>query len=162
MDYITVFESSNTPLKGIGFVIPGLIVSLVAAALIFRPNFFKTIGFARAARSPIFNWLVFMFAIAWTVIAGGVTISRSLAASEALKEGNCETVEGRVENFHPMPKGGHDTERFEVAGTRFSYSDFIMSSGFNNAASHGGPIREGLQVRICHQSGVILRLEIAR
>lgn len=162
MDYITVFDASDASFKGIGFVIPGLVMSLVGAVLVFRPKFVAAIGFLRTARSPIFNWLVFLFAVAWTVIASGVTISRSLAASQALEEGNCETVEGRVENFHPMPKEGHDTERFEVAGKSFSYSDYIMSSGFNNTASHGGPIREDLQVRICHQSGVILRLEIAR
>ncbi|QDH35915.1 hypothetical protein [Porphyrobacter sp. YT40] len=162
MNYVTVFDASDVALKGIGFIIPGLVVSLVGAILVFRPKFVAAIGFVRRAQSPIFNWLVFLFAIAWTVIVGGVTISRSLAASEALKEGNCETVEGRVENFHPMPREGHDTERFEVAGKSFSYSDYIMSSGFNNSASHGGPIREDLQVRICHQSGVILRLEIAR
>ena len=162
MDYITVFDASDAPLKGIGFVIPGLVVSLVGAVLVFRPKFVAAIGFVRAAKSPIFNWLVLLFAIAWTVVVGGVTISRSLAASEAVNEGNCETIEGRVENFHPMPKEGHDTERFEVAGMSFSYSDYIMSSGFNNSASHGGPIRQDLQVRICHQSGVILRLAIAR
>ena len=89
-------------------------------------------------------------------------MSRDFAASQELERGNCSVVEGVVENFHPMPKSGHDTERFEVNGVHFSYSDYVMSPGFNNTASHGGPIRDGLRVRICHNSGDILRLEVAQ
>jgi len=162
MDYVTVFDASAFLLKGIVFVVPGLVLSLVGAVLVFRPAALEAVGFRRPMKWPIFNWLFFLLAVAWTAIAGTTIISRSLDASEALHGGKCEVVEGRVENFHPMPSGGHDTERFEVNGTHFSYSDFMVTAGFNNAASHGGPIREGLQVRICHQSGVILRLEVAR
>lgn len=162
MDYVTVFAVSAFPPKGIGFVVIGLVLSLVGAVLVFRPKAFEALGFRRQTKWLIFNWFVFLFAVAWTAIASFTIVSRSLDASEALRSGKCEVVEGRVENFHPMPRGGHDTERFQVDGTPFSYSDYIVSAGFNNAASHGGPIREGLQVRICHQSGVILRLEVAR
>jgi hypothetical protein len=72
-------------------------------------------------------------------------------------------VEGTVTNFHPMPKSGHDTERFTVEGVKFEYSDFDLSKGgFNNTASHGGPIREGLPVRIAYRDGRILKLEIGK
>ena len=71
-------------------------------------------------------------------------------------------VEGRVQHFHPMPWSGHDEESFDVNGVKFWYSDFITNGGFNNSASHGGPIREGLPVRICHNGDKIMRLEVAR
>lgn len=63
-----------------------------------------------------------------------------------------------------MPYNGHDTERFRVGSVSFAYSDYIVESGFNRTSSHGGPIREGLAVRI-HYSGqpshaTILRLEV--
>ena len=54
-----------------------------------------------------------------------------------------------------------------MGAVRFQYSDFMYSGGFNNTASHGGPIRPGLQVRVCYLPGpsddenVILRLEAA-
>ncbi|GAC1417844.1 MAG: hypothetical protein NVSMB69_18760 [Novosphingobium sp.] len=51
-------------------------------------------------------------------------------------------------------------EHFDVAGVTFSYSDYVITAGFNNSASHGGPIREALPVRICHRDGEILRLEV--
>ncbi len=161
MDYVTVFETSTDPLKEIGFVIPGLVLSLAGAVLVFRPAVLEAVGFRRATKWPIFNWSFFLFAVAWTAIVGTSIISRGLNAAEALEEGNCEVIEGKVENFHPMPQEGHDTERFEVDGRHFSYSDYVVSAGFNNTSSHGGPISEGLKVRICHQSGIILRLEVA-
>ena len=61
-----------------------------------------------------------------------------------------------------MPYAGHSDESFVVGGRRFSYSDFVVTSGFHNAASHGGPIREGLYVRVTYLGNLILRLEIAQ
>ena len=61
-----------------------------------------------------------------------------------------------------MPHQGHSLESFEVNGHRFAYSDYIVTAGFNNTQSHGGPIREGLQVRIVAVDGRIARLEVAR
>ena len=122
MDYVTVFEVSSDPLKGISFLLPGLVLSLVGAVLVFRPSVLEAIGFRRATKWPIFNWIFFLFAVVWTVTAGIVIVARGSSAAEALEEGNCEVVEGTVENFHPMPREGHDTERFEVDGTHFSLS----------------------------------------
>ena len=70
--------------------------------------------------------------------------------------------EGTVSDFHPMPYSGHSYETFAVNGVRFSYSDYVLIPCFNNTASHGGPIREGQQVRIAYSGKCILKLEIAR
>lgn len=69
-----------------------------------------------------------------------------------METGKTEVVEGVVENFHPMPVGGHDSERFSVQGTPFAYSDYEVTQAFNNTTSHGGPIRAGLPVRITYVS----------
>ena len=61
-----------------------------------------------------------------------------------------------------MPREGHDEESFTVNGVEFHYSDYVIDGAFNNPASHGGPIRAGLPVRICHKDGRILKLEVAR
>ena len=45
---------------------------------------------------------------------------------EISKDGRMKVVEGQVENFHPMPMDGHDTENFYVGGIYFSYSDFVI------------------------------------
>ena len=81
-----------------------------------------------------------------------------------LAQGPMETVEGRVEEFKAMPYAGHDVERFRVGGEFFSYSDYVETGGFNNTSSHGGPIREGIPVRIGfvrrQNDNVIVRLEV--
>jgi hypothetical protein len=69
---------------------------------------------------------------------------------------------GPVTDFRPMPREGHADESFVVGGRRFSYSDYSVTPGFSNTRSHGGPIDNGVYVRITHRDNTILRLEIAR
>ncbi|MDB5025671.1 MAG: hypothetical protein JWP78_3426 [Mucilaginibacter sp.] len=62
-------------------------------------------------------------------------------------------VEGRVQDYHPMPAGGHDTESFRVGSLYFEFSDYELGAfGYNNAASLGGIIRPNLYVQIFYPS----------
>lgn len=75
--------------------------------------------------------------------------------------GDFQVTAGVVRNMKPMPYEGHSQETFIVANVMFRYSDYdILRGGFRNTSSHGGPIREGLNVRIAHRDGRILKLEI--
>jgi hypothetical protein len=86
------------------------------------------------------------------------------AMMNLVETGQVHVVEGLVENFHPMAQAGHDMERFTVQGENFAYSDYVITGGFNNASSHGGPMKSGLPVRITYVDGnagrVIVKLEI--
>lgn len=57
-----------------------------------------------------------------------------------LNSPDCLMVEGKIENYHSMPSGGHDKEYFEINGIYFEYSDFEVTNGYHNAASRGGVI----------------------
>jgi len=160
MHYITLFDASAQAFRNWGFVAFGLIFVAIGAVLVFAPGLIAVI--MRRRVGPVFGWFFFLFAIVWTTGAGISVLGGDNAASGHAKRRECATVEGKVENFHPMPAEGHDLESFDVAGQHFEYSDFIVSAGFNNTASHGGPIREGLRVRICEREGEILILEVAR
>lgn len=103
----------------------------------------------------------FGFALFWTVIALIGTLYSSIKLRNALNSNHYTLVQGRVTQFVPMPYGGHAQESFVVDGHRYQYSDYEVSSSFNNTQSHGGPIKEGLQVRIADVDGKIARLEIA-
>jgi hypothetical protein len=82
-------------------------------------------------------------------------------ARQQLQSGDCQVVEGTVEQFHPMPYHGHALESFTVNGVRFEYSDFDDSKpGFNNTTSHGGPIRAGMRVRLHYRGPSILQIEV--
>jgi len=99
-------------------------------------------------------------ALAWTLIVFNTTVREYLVLQRAYKSGNFSVVEGVVDSFHPMPYNGHQEECFSVKQTTFCYSDFRSTAGFNNAASHGGPIRLGLPVRVSYIGGHILRIEV--
>jgi hypothetical protein len=161
MHYVTVFDASHLGLGhfwpiavGLLFVVIGLVQLFARGALAWLP--------AKARFGRPFAWLFLLFAIFWTGTVSWALIGSGFSARAHALRRDCTTVEGPVEHFHPMPSEGHDPESFEVAGQRFEYSDFVMSAGFNTSASHGGPIREGLPVRICHRGGDILILEVAR
>jgi hypothetical protein len=79
----------------------------------------------------------------------------------AYKEGRCKVIEGRVEKFRQMPSSGHGMESFEVAGHRFSYSDFRATPGFHQTRFRGGLMEAGINVRIHYLGNDIARLEIA-
>jgi hypothetical protein len=67
-----------------------------------------------------------------------------------------------------MPYEGHSYEEFRVGSVQFSYSDYQDRPGFNQSSSHGGPIREGLRVRIAYSDNCnewpksILKLEVQK
>ncbi len=92
------------------------------------------------------------------------TIAQHVArAARAAQDSTTPVVVGRVENFTPAPAEGHRDETFTVAGVRFAYSDYVITGGFNQSQSHGGPLRDGLLVRIHYlpPSNTIVKLEVA-
>jgi len=90
-------------------------------------------------------------------------VARAAGLARAAQDSTTPVVVGRVENFTPAPAEGHQDETFTVAGVRFAYSDYVITGGFNQSQSHGGPMRDGLLVRIHYlpPSNMIVKLEIA-
>ena len=85
--------------------------------------------------------------------------SRRAAASNAL-HGRAQVVEGPIVNlvpgkFHVRP------ESFKVGSTAFRYWAYGSGWGFHRTMELGGPLREGLNVRIHYVDSDILRLEVA-
>jgi hypothetical protein len=159
MRYIAIFDAAAEPLRNWWFPAFGLIFVAMGILLVFKPEALST----RVVQRAGFRWFVLIFAVGWTVVSGLAIGLDSYKASSALRTGNYKVVEGRVENFKPMPWAGHGDETFDVNGVHFAYSDYVVTAGFNNSASHGGPMRDRLPVRITYKGdGEILRLEVAR
>ncbi|GBU19797.1 MULTISPECIES: hypothetical protein [Methylobacterium] len=160
MQYVTVFDASTAGSERVVPFLLGVGLMLLGAYLWFRPDTLVRLGLPKPlAHRSVVPALPLVFGL-HTLVTLGARWSATDEAGEAVLGNRCATVEGRVARFHPMPYGGHDRERFEVNGVPFSYSDYIVTGGFNTSASHGGPIREGLPVRICHVDGLIVRLEV--
>jgi len=91
------------------------------------------------------------------------------AILSAYRSGEYNTVEGMISDFQPKPAFGGGYESFKVKDVPFFYSDYESSPGFNRTTRRGGPIKEGLPVRITYvydnesspDRNVIVKLEIA-
>jgi hypothetical protein len=109
--------------------------------------------------------LAMLFGLLLLVILGG----KFYSAYRDFKTGNVEVVQGYVDDFHPMSPRGGEYETFRIHNVKFHYSDFESNPGFNQTSSHGGPIRQGLPVRITYindldgglEGNIIVKLEIA-
>ncbi|MEL1251866.1 hypothetical protein [Aurantiacibacter gilvus] len=113
------------------------------------------------ARRVIAGFVV-LFSVPLALI---VTVSRYNDRSDwtaQLASGEADFVEGCLDWFHPMPRDGHESEIVAVDGRVFRYSDFNLTTPFNNTRSHGGPIESTSAVRIWHDGNAILRLEVRR
>lgn len=88
-------------------------------------------------------WIV-AAAVAFELLLGGAFFWLGAleyrATVGAYRRGEYRTVEGYVEDFHPMPETGHDTESFTLGGVEFAYSDYQSQFGYHNARSLGGVI----------------------
>ncbi|HEX6536964.1 MAG TPA: hypothetical protein VF041_20430 [Gemmatimonadaceae bacterium] len=77
-----------------------------------------------------------------------------------LLSGHYETVDGVITNFVPGGFGDHPLESFTVAGHDYWYSFSILTPGYHRPHWLGGPLRDGLHVRIADVHGQIARLEV--
>jgi hypothetical protein len=112
-------------------------------------------------KNRAYGWMVFIFASVWTFWTFAGTYNAYVVARDALATGAYRVVEGPVTNFIPMRRGRG--ESFTVAGHQFTYSDYPIGPGFNHTRSHGGPIDNGVYVRVTYdRRDTILRLEIGR
>jgi hypothetical protein len=156
MDYKVVFDISQSGYRQWPFAAFGLIFVAVGVGLLLLRERLPT----RTQR--IFPFLFLGFAVVWTLFAFIGTWRDYSGLASAFREGRCAITEGVISDFHPMPYGGHEMEWFTVDGKRFEYSDYVVSAGFNNTASHGGPIHKGVRVRVHHRGNEIAKLEVAQ
>ncbi len=166
MPYETVFEITHKPFEwwfpafGLIFLVVG-VVFIKFGPKLDRSKNGKSFGLTFAIPPRLLGWFFVIFASFWTLVTFGSTYSSYRELVQAYQTGKYSVVEGIVEDFHPMPK----SECFRVEKEEFCYSDYVVSPAFNQSASHGGPIRAGLPVRISYYEDEnfqadILRLEI--
>ncbi len=168
MEFVKVFDLAETGYRTWQFASFGLIFMGIGAAFILAPIVMRKLNFSyigfEGKGYKLFKWIFFGFALIWTATSFLSTFSEYRALRDILITGSYGLVEGKVENFDPMPYGGGKNESFTVSGVKFAFSDYGITNAFNNTKSHGGPISEDSYVRICYAPGKknnhILRLEI--
>ncbi|PIQ35081.1 MAG: hypothetical protein COW63_02050 [Bacteroidetes bacterium CG18_big_fil_WC_8_21_14_2_50_41_14] len=141
------------------FILIGLGISIFTLKYNKSKSFKKTYAI-------VFGFIFSGFALLFTLFTAPSAIKEYYETRDIYNNGEYKTIEGKIENFDPMPYSGHMHESFTLNGVSLDYSDFDESYyGFNNTASHGGPIkRNGQQVRlsyITHEDrNVILKVEL--
>lgn len=160
MHYQTVFDISESGYKSASVPAFGLIFGALGAFMLAWHR--RQPQGAQRRRNMIRALLLMLFALLWTAVAFGSTYRQYLALLQARGSGSYSVVEGPVTDFQPMPAGGHALERFCVRERCFRYSGNGASAGFNDSRARGGPIREGLPVRVTYAGGAIIKLEVAR
>jgi hypothetical protein len=153
-EYHTVFTVlQKSPPWQVSVIVPVIVIigTIVAVVTIIRHRTRLLV--------VLLVYLVFLL-FAATLFSGSGVQDMYARAKDAYVQGRYSVVEGTVANFRPMPYSGHQDESFSVDGVQFSYSDYVIVPCFNNTASHGGPIREGLGVRIAYSDNCILKLEV--
>ncbi len=172
MNYVVFFDAADSFVPALlpfaaAFVVATVTACLIGALLVRHELRRQAITGTRA-RMRVLALIAGLF----VVVAVSMIVVMLTGLSSVGSEGTARAiesspvVEGVVEHFHPMPPGGHDTERFDVAGVHFEYSHWSVSQGFNQDITVGGPIREGSYVRIHYvhlageSYGTIVRLEL--
>jgi hypothetical protein len=162
MQYQVVFDAAKVGYKSWPFPAFGLIFVVVGALLVATRKHLPGRWKNHPRASSAFAYFFFGFAVLWTLVAFVGTYRDYSSLVSAKNAGDVQIVEGRVTNFRPMPVTGHSMEKFTVGTNSFEYSDYVVTAGFNNTSSHGGPIREGLPVRITFVGNTIIKLEVAQ
>lgn len=163
MDYITVFEVTDkgfdmTELMPVAFIIVGLGISW------FNIKYNKSTS-SKKQFTIVFGFIFSAFGLLISLMTIPSSISSQQKTKEIFENKEYKTVEGKIENFNPMPYEGHAVESFTVNGVYFEYSDYILWDAFNNTASHGGPItNNGQLVRLSYitvnDENRILKIEL--
>jgi hypothetical protein len=154
VDYHTAFDLANSGYKSWDFAGAGLILVLMGILFV--------LGRRRLPGAKAGPFVFLGIAVLLTLSAFYSTYSEYTRLRSAYENGSAKVVEGAVRSFKPMPWSGHARERFCVEGQCFRYSDFNVTNGFNNTSSHGGPIRDGLLVRVTYVGDAIVKLEVAK
>jgi hypothetical protein len=156
MTYRTVFDVASIQYGWM--LLPfGLIAVILGIILVADRNLIAGWWRTCSRWRKIFTIACLGLAAVWATLMLTTTILRHEQLSNAERGGTAKVVEGTVRNFTVLPK----SERFCVAAKCFEYSDYVITGGFNNTSSHGGPIREGLPVRVTYVGATISKLEVA-
>jgi hypothetical protein len=167
MHFETAFDLAEVGYKSWYWPAFGLVFAAVNGTFLLFPGLARSVfslgGLLAYRPNQFLRWVGFIVPVIWTIFVFTDGYGEYLAARDALVSGHYDVVEGIVTEFKPMPYSGHGYESFVVAGRTFSYSDFgIITAGFNHTRSHGGPIDNGIYVRVAYTGNTIFRLEIAR
>lgn len=157
MSFETVYDLREAGCRLGLLPIFGLFLTL-AAALLWRRQRSPALG----RESPATQWAGYalLFFIVFTLMTFFATWAQYWTLLERMERGRAKTLEGFVREFYPA-SSVKAVERFRVRNRMFSYGRFQTQQGFHTLREDGGPIEQGVNVRILYFNNHILRLEVS-
>jgi hypothetical protein len=159
--YKTVFDASNQSFEWWPVVIP-LMVALVGVGILINYN---RLPRALGAIKAVGAFTLIGVGLSVAIFLFVSTLSAYQTAGAIMSNNKAQIVEGTVQGLAVSSYG--KAESFTVQGVQFSYSQYSASLGFHNVSTFGGPMKEGLHVKIWYadiqgdpSTPVILRLDI--
>lgn len=161
MEYEVAFEIERNGLGVLWYPLVGLLCA--GGVFAFTEYFNRYVAVGATRFIPSFRIAIIGFILLWTIGAFLVVGPSQSKLRQSYEEGRFEVVEGVVENFNSNPRGRNDNEMesFSVNDHFFEYNYFEPSPSFNHTAYHGGPVKEGMQVKVTYIGDVIVKLEVA-
>lgn len=135
---------------------PALLVAWIITALLaleVRYPFIPYISPPFAQKTM--RLLVFFIVLSVTIIGTCYSIYSYWSVLQAIKNQRVSKIEGIVTKF----RASATIERFCVQDTCFAYPTSLTNVGFRQLSSNGGPIHEGLNVRVIFIGDIITHLE---
>ena len=152
-NYQTIFELGfqSFPWPRVVQPLVFLAVGLLLIQLFRSKKFYVILGAFVASMASLFLLLSLV-----------IFVPNFVKQRSAYVSGKSVVVEGIVQDFRPAPALGPARESFSVDGISFSYNALDDSPCFHNAPFRGGPVREGLDVRIHYYEDCIQRIEVLK
>lgn len=164
MVFQTVYEITQEAFTDWIYDAISLALFLILAFTIFI--FLKRLGKENIAKYtkiiifPLFMFLI--FGIIWNVFA----YKQYINLKNVYLNNEIQIVEGFVTNVH-LQYGRINKQNFQVGQEHFEISENIYTGGFDKTVQNGGPIVQGLYVRLYYytqfdKSKVICRVDIRK
>ena len=139
------------------FLVGSLAVFAIVAAAEQYNRRFPTPGLLKRPPLGGAGTAVGTFMLIYAALSGLAMIP-SMWLSRELAGGQAEVIEGPVTIDFEVASGKN--ECISVAGRQFCYSEWSITPGFNRTRALGGPMRDGLQVRLSTIGDTIVRVEV--
>ena len=133
--------------RSFSFLIPGLVLFFVGAALIL---FFVKKKDIKNRMLKLFFMFLFTVIATVSLFSRLYTFLSSIVELRSLyRDGKYHVVEGPVNNFKPMPlREERRKESFEINGIQFYISYRTETAAYNKRSIDGSPIQEGAYIRL--------------
>jgi hypothetical protein len=165
-DYTTVFTVYDGFWRVLGIAL--VFLAIGTAALVIAITWIRSLRNAKRwnSKEGFKPGFLLVWSIIWLLAAVpgfGINIWRSYPLVCAYKDGTAQVVEGSVHVIRKQPEGGHASgDLIEINGVRFDVNFFSLTPAYKQTIAHGGSLREGVQARVWHYDGWILRVDIRR